>query len=74
MPDKIYLWSDSEAVPSSITPFLLPGTEPRAAVLVIPGGGYGGVCRNTEGIPIAKAFNQLGLHAFVLDYRVAPNR
>lgn len=74
MPDKIYLWSDCEAVPSSITPFLLPGTEPRAAVLVIPGGAYGGVCRNTEGIPIAKAFNQLGLHAFVLDYRVAPNR
>ena len=77
--DKVFLWHDdvpaagSGALPS-INPFLLDDGKIHPAVLVIPGGGYGCVCERTEGTPIARKFNELGFHAFVLDYRVAPNR
>ena len=53
---------------------LLEDGKLHPAVLVIPGGGYGCVCSSTEGFPIAEKFNQLGYHAFVLDYRTAPER
>lgn len=76
--EKIYLWYDASIVTiadrPSITPFLLDDGLKHPAVLVIPGGGYGGVCEATEGTPVACHFNSLGYHAFVLDYRVAPNR
>ena len=75
---SIPLWNDTSiktttGVPS-ITPMLLAGDSPRPAVLIIPGGGYGCVCETTEGSPIGKKFNELGYHAFVLDYRTAPDR
>lgn len=74
--EKIYLWKNASIKTQtdrpSITPFLLDDDKIRPAVLVIPGGGYGIVCESTEGSPIAKGFNELGFHAFVLDYRVAP--
>ncbi|MBQ8689664.1 MAG: alpha/beta hydrolase [Clostridia bacterium] len=44
--------------------------EPRDAMLVIPGGGYGTVCSDREGEPIALAFLERGVNAFVLTYRV----
>lgn len=78
MNEKIYLWSDPAVTTladrPSITAFLLNDGKEHAAVLVIPGGGYGCVCEPSEGTPTARRFNELGLHAFVLDYRVAPNR
>ena len=42
----------------------------RRAVLVIPGGGYGAVCADREGEPIALAFFARGFNAFVLHYTV----
>lgn len=54
--------------------YLLDGTQPaRGAVIVCPGGGY---CARAphEGEPIARKFNELGFHAFVLQYRVSPYR
>ena len=57
----------------TLTPFLLAGDQPRAAVVVCPGGGYAGRAPH-EGAPIARWLNSLGLHAFVCDYRVAPSR
>ncbi|MBE6380523.1 MAG: alpha/beta hydrolase [Lentisphaerae bacterium] len=70
---KVYLWQDSSIRTHvdrpSITPMLVNSSEARPAVLVIPGGGYGSVCESTEGSPIGKKFNELGYHAFVLDYR-----
>jgi len=42
------------------------------AVLICPGGGYSGVSVVKEGEEIAKWFNQLGVSAFVLYYRM-PN-
>lgn len=52
-----------------ITPYLV--NESDSAVLVCPGGGYGGRAEH-EGPVIAKWLNQIGISAFVLDYRVAP--
>ena len=45
----------------------------RKAILVIPGGGYGCVCSDREGEPIAHAFMARGYNAFVLHYSVINN-
>lgn len=44
-----------------------------AAVIVIPGGGYGVVCVAPEGMPIVKHLNDLGITAVMLKYRL-PNK
>jgi acetyl esterase/lipase len=55
--------------------FLLPVTDkPVPAVMVCPGGGYGGLAMDYEGYEVAQWLNRNGLNAFVLEYRVAPNR
>lgn len=56
-----------------ITPFLHPEGGERAAVVVCPGGGYWARAPH-EGAPVAQWLNRLGLHAFVLQYRVWPHR
>ena len=40
----------------------------RSAILIIPGGGYGRVCSDREGFPVANAFMPYGYNAFVLNY------
>ena len=48
-----------------------PGAPGRGLVLVCPGGGF--VWKAPyEGMPVAEKFYELGFHAAVLDYRVAP--
>jgi acetyl esterase/lipase len=42
------------------------------AVIVAPGGGYGGLASNHEGRQVANWFNAMGLTAFVLKYRLGP--
>ena len=64
------LGSEDRDVPK-LTPFLVPGGGPRAAVVVCPGGGYAGLAPH-EGAPVARWLNSLGIAAFVLQYRVAP--
>jgi len=46
--------------------------EPTAAVIVMPGGGYGWLATNHEGRQIANWFNAMGITAFVLRYRLGP--
>ena len=46
----------------------------RDAILVIPGGGYGCVCSDREGEPIAQAFIPYGYNAFVLHYSVGEGK
>ena len=41
------------------------------AVVVCPGGGYGGLAMDHEGKQVAEFLNGLGVHAFVLKYRTA---
>ena len=42
-----------------------------AAVVVCPGGGYGALAMDHEGKQVAEYYNSLGVHAFVLQYRIA---
>jgi acetyl esterase/lipase len=76
-PASFPLWPDQQEVPGDsaprLTPFLLDGPEPTGAVIVCPGGGYGGRAAH-EGAPVARRLNSLGIAAFLLDYRVAPHR
>ena len=46
-----------------------PGPEPRPAIIVCPGGGYGHLAMGHEGHQIAKWLNGIGVTAVVLDYR-----
>ena len=50
------------------------GEFTRKAILVIPGGGYGTVCSDREGEPIALAFLSHGYNAFVLHYSVGSKK
>lgn len=54
----------------------LPAAEKStgAAVLIIPGGGYGVIAYSHEGIDIAKEFNSFGVAAFVLKYRLPSDK
>jgi acetyl esterase/lipase len=47
------------------------GKATGAAVIVCPGGGYGWLSIDKEGVEPAKWFNSLGVAAFVLRYRLA---
>lgn len=46
--------------------------NPTVAVIVAPGGGYGGLAINHEGRQVANWFNSIGVSAFVLKYRLGP--
>jgi acetyl esterase/lipase len=50
-----------------------PSDAPRGAVIVCPGGGYVGKAPH-EAEPIARALARHSIHAFLLDYRVEPDR
>jgi acetyl esterase/lipase len=57
----------------SITPFLAPGEKSSgAACIVCPGGGYGGLMTSYEGDEVAQWLNGIGVHGFVLRYRLGP--
>ncbi len=56
-------------------PFLLPYLAPKelatgSAVMICPGGGYAMLAMDHEGKQIAEWFNALGIHAFILQYRL----
>ncbi|UJF34437.1 alpha/beta hydrolase [Paenibacillus hexagrammi] len=64
--------ADNEGCPA-LTYYPAEGEGIRSAIIVCPGGGY--VRRAPhEGEPVALWLNSLGISAFVLHYRVAPNR
>ena len=46
------------------------GKANGAAFVVAPGGGYGGLAVDHEGVQVAKFMNSLGVSAFVLHYRL----
>lgn len=76
--ETLCLWQDenirSRAGRPSIKLMLLDDGKAHPAILVIPGGAYHSVCESTEGTPVGKKFNELGYHAFILDYRTHPSR
>ena len=68
--ERIYLDAEHEVW---IDTYVAASEVKRDAILVIPGGGYGCVCTDREGEPIALSFFAKGLNAFVLNYRVVGN-
>jgi acetyl esterase/lipase len=51
--------------------FLPPRNQSKgSAVIICPGGGYGGLLTKREGSDVARAFAKLGVTAFVLKYRL----
>lgn len=80
MTTKIPLWPDAPPASNAdddfqpwLETYLIESDAPRGAVLVCPGGGYSHRAPH-EAAPVAQRFNQAGLHAFVVQYRVAPHR
>ena len=73
--NSIWLWPDDhrEDFRPWMDPYPVSTDAPRGAVLICPGGGYGGRAYH-EGILVAQRFNAAGLHAFVVHYSVAPRR
>lgn len=47
------------------------GNKKSKAILICPGGGYGHVAMQHEGVALAKWLNALGFDAYVLHYRVS---
>jgi acetyl esterase/lipase len=68
--------SDGEQFQPSLDVCLHPAAAAGAelgAVLIMPGGGYGGRATDHEGYQVAAAVIGAGFHAFILQYRVSPN-
>ncbi|MEI8375598.1 MAG: alpha/beta hydrolase [Planctomycetota bacterium] len=82
-PEKLSLWSGQapvgdgkfEAASASVTVHR-PATEKAngAAMVICPGGGYGGLVTGAEGHGIAKWLNQHGIAGIVLEYRLPRGR
>jgi acetyl esterase/lipase len=57
----------------TLTIFRAPGEKATgAAVIICPGGGYSNLAMGYEGTDVARRFNESGISAFVLKYRI-PN-
>ena len=78
-PKVIPLWAgkaphavgEADADVPLLTAYQAPaGKATGAAVVVCPGGGYGALAMDHEGKQVAEFFNGLGVHAFVLKYRI----
>ncbi len=66
------LWPDLKDAPG-IYVYLPPADKANgAAVVVCPGGGYGGLAMSYEGHDVARWLNTLGVAGIVLKYRHAP--
>lgn len=63
---------DTNTDKPNVTVYRAPADKANgAAVVVCPGGGYGGLAMDHEGKQVAEFFNGLGVTAFVLKYRTA---
>jgi acetyl esterase/lipase len=63
-------WVTKVSIPT-LTPFFPEkGTANGTAIVIFPGGGYGGLSMDKEGYRVARAFNKFGVTAFVVKYRL----
>jgi acetyl esterase/lipase len=79
-PQEILLWENgapgalgqADADKPTITAYRAPRGSSGTAVIVAPGGSYGGLAIEHEGRQEAYWFNAMGITAFVLKYRLGP--
>jgi acetyl esterase/lipase len=61
----------SRVIDPTLTAYIVPKNKTTGvAVVICPGGGYSGLAISYEGHEIAEWFNQFGVSAFVLKYRL----
>lgn len=80
-PTKVVLWPEEapvgdgtfEKTAASITVYR-PARPNGAAVVICPGGGYGGLVTGPEGVGIAEWLNRHGMVGIVLEYRLPRGR
>ena len=70
--NEIPFFNPDADTPNELTLYLLPTDKPLPCVVIFPGGAYRGRAAH-EGVDIAKFFNEKGIHAAVVEYRVTPN-
>ena len=68
-------WGGHPIVQNVVKPVLMyyppdPGTDVGTAMVIAPGGGYKNLVMSYEGVDIAKYLNKIGVHAYVLKYRL----
>ena len=80
-PERVRLWAGDapgakgdqpEDIPTLDIYAVASDRATGAAVVVLPGGGYGHLAIDHEGEQIARWWNSLGVSAFVLRYRLGP--
>jgi acetyl esterase/lipase len=65
-----FLWTSNVSVPT-LTVYKPKKQSPlKSAIVICPGGGYGGLAVGHEGKDIAIALNEMGITAFILKYRL----
>jgi acetyl esterase/lipase len=77
-PERVAVWSDKEApdgqggtTPATTTLTVHRPERPSgAAIIICPGGGYGGLVTEQEGHGIARWLNSHGITGLVLEYRL----
>jgi acetyl esterase/lipase len=62
---------DAKDIPT-VTVYLPKASEPTAAVVICPGGGYGNLAMDHEGHQVARWLNSIGVAGIIVKYRVAP--
>lgn len=63
-------WITGVSVPTLTAYMPEKGKANGAAIVVCPGGGYGGLANAHEGMAICQEFNKIGVTAFLLKYRL----
>ncbi|MBP1616335.1 MAG: alpha/beta hydrolase [Bacteroidetes bacterium] len=67
-------WVTGVSIPT-LTVFTVESKQVKApAVIICPGGGYGGLSMSKEGFKVAKELNEHGISAFVLKYRMPSDK
>ena len=70
---EIPFYLEGADTPNTFHTYFAQTDRPLPCIVVLAGGGYGRRADH-EGEPVAQFFQSRGLHAVVVDYRVAPNR
>jgi len=73
--EQVIFMNGTVRISSVIAPTLtryMPVKPNGISVIICPGGGYGRLAIDHEGVEVARAFNEQGITAFVLKYRL-PN-
>lgn len=63
-------WVTMVSIPTITPYFPEKGIANGTAIVIFPGGAYAGLSMENEGSSVAKAFNQFGVAAFVVKYRL----